>query len=250
MLVRLGLSGEQKAETMRQVTQAYDEARRASVQAQGQIGEEALAVLSPRQREQLQDEVLRPQSRTLRSLQVADLTGVPQPAVYPPVPYPSLSEPATAAALGLDPSQRDQVQRILRKFWVQCQSSRNEWARLSRDSSLTLSEMRQRRLAITERSQLAVAAIEKQLEALLSPQQLVSYRAMAVRNVAMVALGDQQLPWKLGVTKEQNARLSRLREEWQVRPEQINREMADKVLSRFTAAQREVLRAEIERLGW
>ena len=51
-------------------------------------------------------------------------------------------------------------------------------------------------------------ALRRQFEALLTPQQLVRYQDLAVRNVASHAVGEMLLPM-IGASKEQQAKAAK-----------------------------------------
>jgi len=249
-LDKLGLNWQQRGAMIQRMVLLMNEWQRKSRQASQEINEKALAVLSPPQRAQLQEEVLRPGSRSLGMFYAANLAGIPLPASYPPVPYPSLSDEEVSKSLGLSGAQRNQVRGILDAYWPQHKELTRQWQALSRESKSRLPEERQKRLAISEKSEQLVADVRQRLEAVLTPQQRASYREMALRNVAINILYDPQTLWKIGATKEQNAALQRLQQEAMERPEQITREMADQALKSFTPAEREILRAEADRLPW
>jgi hypothetical protein len=110
--------------------------------------------------------------------------------------------------------------------------------------------LRKERSAVSEKSRQLVADFQKQINAVLTTQQLASYRRMAVHNLALGVFNDIETLWKMGVTKEQAVALEQLQGESFEKPEQIAREFADKAIQTLTPAQQEILREEVNRQPW
>jgi len=120
-----------------------------------------------------------------------------------------------------------------------------------------------------------MANLRKQIEATLTPQQWASCKEMAFQNLAIPGLlralrradgrsasaqkasgiqafGElmEQAFSGLGLTAQQIAALRKIDAEYSDKAEQVYCELTDKALAAFTPAQREQLRAEVDRRGW
>ena len=246
-LAKLGISARQQLERRRRAVDAMNEMRRKIGQVSQEINAKAMAVLTPQQRVRLQEEVFRPGWNSLGMFHAADLAGVPVPR-FDPFPEPDLRTEGVAKELKLTATQQDQVRAVMKEHEEQSKELSRQWRALSKESNANWRELRNDRLSVSQKSQQLVADLRKRTEALLTPQQLASYRDMAVRNVAIHVLRDEQTLWKIGTRKEQNEALRRLEQESIERPQQIQREMADAALKLFTPAQLETLHAEFERI--
>ncbi len=246
VLDKLGMTTEQRVEWIRRVVQLMNESQRKGQQASRKINGQALAVLSPQQRAQLQSQVFRPGSDSLRMFRMADIAGVPLPN-FSPFPFPDLSREDACKELNLSTAQQDQVRAVMKKYNERSQELTRQWRALSDESNANWRTSRKDRSAVSEKSRQLIAEHKRQIEGILTPRQLESYKEMALREVALNVLNDPRTLGQIGATKEQNAALSRLQMESIDKPEQITREMADKALKSLTPAQQEMLRAEVDR---
>jgi autotransporter-associated beta strand protein len=90
------------------------------------------------------------------------------------------------------------------------------------------------------------ADLLKQFEALLTPEQLVAYKDLAIHSMAEIALQDPIVLHRIAASDQQAAALRRLFDESMAAWRRLPREMGKKMLEVLTPAQREALRAETE----
>ncbi len=101
-----------------------------------------------------------------------------------------------------------------------------------------------------EKEKQLVPELRKQLEALLTPQQLTSFKEMAFQNIAVPGLQFPDTLNNIGASDAQKKALQQIDDEYFDKPRQIYCELTDKALKAFTPAQQDLLRAELDRRGW
>ena len=217
-----------------------------------------LGVLTPQQRSRLREE------QSPDKQPGTDCSNYP----YPMLPSPYLPDSGAAEALGLSAKQRDGVRQIVTAHQMTLIALQAQQQRLQLGDEKTFN-------AVGEKQRQEMANLRKQIEAALTPAQWALFKEMAFENIAMnwlsmVARLDngpasrahklsgigaavdlaEQLFNGSGITAQQVIALRKIEAECCDKPEQIYREMTDKALAAFTPAQREKLRAEVDRRGW
>lgn len=275
---RLGLTVEQDNQWLsftKEMQRRFEETR-----------DKMLAVLDPRQRALLREEVLGPfgkaEHETLRIQLEADAEVFQVVTLYP---FPDFGKDEVQKQLGLTTSQQKQVRDILQgspsatdrlvQRLLQI-SYPQERKRLSDDitrwrggggsaAAAGLSaealqkweaELRrklrgQRREDKKEWEQYllveAAIALRKQFEATLTPEQLTAYQDMAVRRMLPDALHDSVVWEQIGASEEQKQALSRLAHEVSSTGyDAFLQQSVGKMLATLTPAQREKLRQAVE----
>jgi len=233
--------------------------------------DKALAVLTPEQRLQLPKEALgpeRPRDYTAPSVVVK---GEKEPIQVPsPCPYPDLSEASEQKALGFNADQKKQVRAIL----GDCANANELLARealrftpkdreaqaahfcwcidMTLLSKVANAPDRKKALEIIrserqtwrtnrEKQPLVKRALElrKQLEAVLTPEQLTKYKEMAFAEIADAALNDPLVLTKIGVSSEQQAAVQRIYKDAQTKEFAFLRQTSEKMLKVLDPQQKE-----------
>ena len=150
--------------------------------------------------------------------------------------YPMLAEAPVRERLGLSAEQEKQLHALMA------------------DSAARKEKVRQERLLGKEQPSMPHSNAEtdekKQVEAILTPQQLATLGEINFRRQAALAIGYPEKRKTIDVTVEQAAEFQRLDNETHERLYRIDREMLGQVLDILTPRQQEELRGEIDRRGW
>ena len=166
-------------------------------------------------------------------------------------PYPGLPShmPETGAAevLGLSPEQRERLRKIVTAHWMSLITIQNE------KQTLPLEDQKGRK-AVDEKHRQEMAGLRKKIEAVLTPAQWKLCKEIAMQNTVVPRLrleAHQAAAFSpLGLTEQQCSALRAIEAEYFDKPEEIYCDLTDKALAPFTPAQREALRAEVDRRGW
>ncbi len=283
VLEQLGMTKEQEGRLL----SLHGEIGRWSQRYSQEAIDKTLAVLNAQQRAQLRVEALGPEGPEVHAELVVDVEGETEPVHVPSMfPYPDLSEQVVRKELGLSAIQQNRVRDILGessnvteklveelqklapeerkmrqiKTFTFAGGSTSSGGNLSREEEEKhqaefeekLKKERRKRQAEFEKRPMVKACIElrKRFEAVLTPEQLVGYQDMAVRNVALGALQDPLVQHKIGASDQQKAALQRLSEESLVTYRQFTREMGEKMLKVLAPPQQEKLRQAIDQRQW
>ncbi len=195
-----------------------------------------LAVLTPVQQSQL------------REKQSPDKNPDTDCSMYP---YPGLPgilpDSGAAEELGFSTEQRERVRKIVTAHWMTLIALQQEEQKLPLENEKAFK-------AIGEKRRQEMAGLRKQIEAALTPRQWALCKEMAFENLAVLTLRraahDAEVSLGMGLSEQQRTALRAIEAEYFDKPEQIYRELTDKALAAFTPAQREKLRAEVDRRGW
>jgi hypothetical protein len=164
-------------------------------------------------------------------------------------PYPGLPShmPDTGAAevLGLSREQQERVRKIVTAHWMSRITIEAE------KQKLPLGDEKGRK-AVDEKRRQEMAGLRKKVEAVLTPAQWKLCQEIAMQNTVAIRLRHEAAAFfsPMGLTKKQCSALRAIEAEYFDKPEEIYCDLTDKALAAFTPAQREMLRAEVDRRGW
>ena len=190
-------------------------------------------ILTPKQQAAL-PEVVKHQGPTSAVLSIAWEIGFDLDALASG--YPMLAEAPVRERLGLSAEQEKQLSAVM--------------ADAGAKKKKALAEAQERALGKTQRPKAAPdleADAKKQVEAILTPQQLTTLNEINFRRQVALALGYPEKRKTVGVTAQQAADFQRLDKETHERLYRIDREMRGQALETLTPRQREQLREEIDR---
>lgn len=153
--------------------------------------------------------------------------------MYPAIPgFYMLRQEYVQKELELTDEQRQKLQELGKKYY---EDIRRDWTGL-RDLS---AEQRKAKYAeIRAENQKRTEALRKEMEKVLSPQQLDALKQINLRSRGPYALQNPRILDQMGVTAQQKERLRKLREEYQERTRQLQRESFEKCLEVLTPEQR------------
>jgi hypothetical protein len=245
---------------------------------------EAMAVLSPEQRAKLPEVALDPDIMPVRLLLCGPATEGAEKYTIPSIhPYPDLSDAAVQKTLGLSDAQRNRMRETLGKSATLADRLKEEALRLPPeqrkklqpdDSSWgaygsgdfvpytpkeqkkrekfedALQKQRKEQRAREEQNPLWNVSVQlrKQLEAVLTPEQLAAYRETAVRNLGPDVLHDLLVAKSIGLDETQRATLDRLVRKLEEALSSLVREMGGRMLDVLTPEQKAKLLGVIEKI--
>jgi len=187
-------------------------------------------MLTPHQQAAL-PEVVRRQGPTSAVLSIAWDLGFQFDTLVPA--YPMLSEAPVRKLLGLSAEQEKQLQVVVAHIAAKREKARQE----------QLSGKTRPTDAATDWE----ADAKKQVEAILTPQQLTTLNEVNFRRQVALALGHPEKRKTVGVAAQQAADFQRLDMVSHERLYRIDREMLKQALEILTSRQRQQLREEIDR---
>lgn len=154
-------------------------------------------------------------------------------AQYPAIPgFYMLRQEYVQKELDLADEQKQKLQELGKKYY---EDIRRDWTGL-RDLS---AEQRKAKYAeIREENQKRTEALRKEMEKVLSPQQLDALKQINLRSRGPYALQNPRILDQMGVTAQQKEGLRKLREEYQERTRQLQKESFEKCLEVLTPEQR------------
>ncbi|MEN6365627.1 MAG: hypothetical protein ABFC88_02300 [Thermoguttaceae bacterium] len=192
--------------------------------------EKQWSMLTPEQQAALPDVVKR-QGPTSAVLSIAWELGFQLDAFVPG--YPMLAEEPVRERLALSTEQQKQLQSIMA------------------DSAARKEKERQERFSRTAQSSQSPpdseADAKKQVEAILTPQQLKTLNEINFRRQVALALGYPEKRKTVGITAQQEADFQRLDKETHEQLFRIDQEMLGQAMQILTPHQRQQLREEIDR---
>jgi beta-lactamase regulating signal transducer with metallopeptidase domain len=256
---KLGTTDEQKE----QIRAHGEESGRRLMRRHREETDEALGILTPQQRARLKEEVLGRESADSVTIVETDEGTIQVPSTSP---YPDLSEKRVQQELNLSATQQSRMQDILGDYanlndrLVQQSQSLPPTERdvqlgagfgaMGGSGAWVEEQMKNRRAKILAHPVVKTAiAMRKQFEAVLTQEQLETYREKALRNVTMSALRDGRIRNKIGVSEEQAAALLRLFEQNLTDYRQVMQDVGGKMLDVLTPVQQEQLRDELAKHG-
>ena len=277
---RLDLSTEQKDKLGLIQQEDSDRLARDSKETTDKV----LAVLEPQQRVQFEEAALGPLSPIHYGMR--SFSGPGGESIHVPclTSCPDFSQEGVRKRLGLSATQEEQVRDILgdspnltekltrefqklpvaaqillhRPLWAATvtasgssgSASPEERKKQQAEFEERLKKRREKQRAELEKHPLGKLGLElhRQFKAILTPEQLASYRKTAFRDVVLSVVNDPLMQKQIGVNEQQKAALRQLMAEFFETHQQRTRDMGGKMLDVLTAPQREKLRKEIERL--
>ncbi len=158
--------------------------------------------------------------------------------------YAALASASVQKELGLSDEQKQKLQQIAEAFRKETQDAwRQEWEKIRH-----LSPAEQQKHWAAQRETLArrgkerVAAVHKQVEAVLTPQQLAQLQEINFRNRAAAMLHNPGTLDRLAATRQQKEQLRKLREELQEKIYQLQRQSFEESFRLLTPEQQQKLR--------
>lgn len=176
-------------------------------------------------------EVVKRQGPTSAVLSIAWELGFQLDAFVPG--YPMLAEEPVRERLALSDEQQRQLRSIMADS-----ATRKEKERQPRSSG---------NVRAPQPSSDWEADTKKQVEAMLTPQQLTTLTEINFRRQVVLALGYPEKRKTVGITAQQEAGFHRLDTETHEQLYRIDREMLGQVLKILTPGQRQQLQAEVDR---
>jgi Spy/CpxP family protein refolding chaperone len=137
--------------------------------------------------------------------------------------------------LELTDQQKEQLIAIGQKYY---EETRRDWAGLG---GMSAEERKEKYAEIREKNLKRTQEIRKQVEELLSPDQLERLKQINLRTRGTAALLNPRILDELGITEAQRNRLRQLREQLQERIRQLQQETLEKTLEVLTPEQRKKL---------
>lgn len=174
-------------------------------------------------------------------------TVLPQPRegmFYLPPPYWNLSRPEIQKEMELLPEQLEKLKQLSKRYWEQQQELQKgiNWG------SLTPEERTAKWKEVSERMKQQQQEARHEIEQILIPAQIAALRDIQFRQFAVSYLtGAPQIMEKIGLSEQQKAQLTKLREEFQEKQMQLTRELAEKQMNVLTPEQKEKLKDEIQK---
>lgn len=137
--------------------------------------------------------------------------------------------------LQLTDEQKEKLREIGQKYYEQ---TRKDWAGLR---EMSAAERKKAYAEIRNKNEKRMREIRKQVEQVLSPEQLGLLRQVHLRTRGAAALANPKILDQLEVTDEQKEKLRQIREQTQEKIRQLQREMLEKTLEVLSPQQRKKL---------
>jgi len=154
--------------------------------------------------------------------------------------YGSLRMESVQKEVKLSDQQKKKLEEISKKYYeLMRQGYKVDWAKLR---ELPAEQRKQKYAELAEKRKQQAAAARKQVEQVLSPQQLAAYKAIELRRRGAGMLRSPTIVQKLGLSKEQQERLQKNQQELSRKVQELYRESGQKALGVLTPAQREKLK--------
>ena len=163
------------------------------------------------------------------------------PATPPPATYlllPGFAELRTESVqkeLQLTDQQKDKLIAIGQKYYDE---TRRDWAALA---GMSAEERKGKYAEIRQKNLKRMQEIRKQVEEVLSPDQLERLKQISLRTRGAAALLNPKILDELGITEAQRNRLRQLRDQLQERIRQLQEETLAKTLEMLSPEQRKKL---------
>lgn len=186
-----------------------------------------------------------PADRQSRPAETAGALGGGGGAPWYDVPgYGPLALASVQKELGLSDAQKEKLRNIAQAYRKDIQEGwRQQWEKIRH---LTPAEQQkywaQQRETLARRGKERIAAVRKEVEAVLTPQQLEQLREIDFRNRAAAMLQNPRTLDRLAATGEQKERLRKLREALQEKIYQLQRQSFEESFQVLTPQQQQKLR--------
>ncbi|MGA2797849.1 MAG: hypothetical protein ABSE63_09740 [Thermoguttaceae bacterium] len=161
--------------------------------------------------------------------------------------YDKLSSPAIRRSLGLSGDHEKQLKEIAGKYDNAIQKLYQEIQKLPPE------EQTKKQPELREESLRMQKQVRRQIEALITPDQLAKLKNRMFNGWAIIRLMDDHVQEEIGLSAQQKTALNRISLISQDRQDKvglISQEMCEKELAVFTPQQQDILREELVRHGW
>jgi hypothetical protein len=233
--------GQEQADRFRGV--AKERFRRFQQESLGR-NEKIWSLLSPQQQKELPGVVKR-QGPTSAVLSLAGELGFSLDATVPG--YPMLTEAPVRERLKLNAEQEKQLGTIMADAAQKSEMARTK--RLEEWERRAAGEQLQSKAGPNQESDLLEEG-KKQVEAILTPQQLTTLKEIDLHRAVVLALGYPEKRKAASITEQQAADLERIAKETNEQLYRIDREMVAQALKVLSAQQQQKLREKIDQRGW
>ena len=180
-------------------------------------------------------------AQTKRSAAWSTVT-VQAPRSYAVPGYWSLRTESVQNELKLTDEQKEKLKQISKSYYDQMpQSSQQDWAKYR---EMSAEERRKKYGEIAEKRRQRLDAARKQIEAVLTPDQLDALKTIEFRTRAASLLQNPKTLEKLGLSEEQKEKLRKNWEDLTDKMQQVLRESAQKALQILTPKQLEELKQQ------
>jgi hypothetical protein len=206
--------------------------------------EKVWSLMSPQQQKEL-PAVVKRQGPTSAVLSLAGELGFDLDAMAPG--YPMLAEAPVRERLKLD---TDQEKRLLAVMADAAQKRESVSAKMLDEARRRVAGEKLPSKAGSSQESDLLEEGKKQIEAILTPQQLTDLKEIDFRRAVVLALGYPEKRKAVGITEQQEADLARINKETDEQLYRIDREMMGQAIKILSAQQQQKLREKIDERGW
>lgn len=159
-----------------------------------------------------------------------------------------LAQEGVQKEIGLSDEQKEKLQAIGKKYYEQARQgyrrwSAIDWQKLSEEErKQKMEEMRKHAAEAHKKRQQLTDALTKQVEEVLSAEQLSALKDIEFRQRAGYMLRNSRVLEAIGVNKKQQARLAKNQQQLNARMRELQRKAGEKALEILTPEQMEKLR--------